>query len=95
MYDDTMLLAMNKTVKTGYLIRTVLSTTATAGIAFLAYKFDNLYLAAASGAIATIAIQQGSQAVDACRKYANTLEEAVSHGWNSREELKKIDYRYL
>ena len=92
MYDDTMQLAIDKTVKTGTVVRTVLSSAVTAGLAFLAYKFDNLYLAAAGGAMATIAIQQGNQAIDACKKYAHTLDEAVSHGWNSKEELKKINH---
>src|SRR3989344_3733989 len=90
MYDDTMQLAIDKTVKTAYIVRTVLSTAATALTAWLAYKFDNLYVAAASGAMATIAVQQGKHAVEACKKYAHTLEEALSHGWNSKDNLKKI-----
>lgn len=95
MFDDTMLLAIDNTIKTSSIVRTVISTAVTAGIAFLAYKFDNLYIAATGGAMSTIAIQQGKQAVEACKKYAHTLDEVVSHGWNSREGLKEIDHRYL
>ena len=95
MFDDTMKLALDKTVKTGYLARTVVSSIATAVLAGLAYKFDNIYLAATSGAIATIAVQQGIHAVDACKKYAKTLDEAISHKWGSEEQIRQINYRYL
>ncbi|MEE9525858.1 MAG: hypothetical protein V3V78_04605 [Candidatus Woesearchaeota archaeon] len=94
-YDDTMQLAITKSAKTGYVVRTVISASVAAALAWLACKYDNLYLAAGSGATAAITVQQGRRAVKACKKYAQTLSEVVSHGWNSKEELKKIDDRYL
>jgi hypothetical protein len=95
MYDDTMQLAINKTLKTRSIVRTIVSGAGAVAMGYLAYKSNSLYCAFASGAITTIALIEGKDAVIAFKKYANTLEEAVSHGWNSREELKKINWRYL
>jgi len=95
MFDDTMKLGISKTLKQGYTARTILATGISATLGFLAYKFDNLPLAAASGSIGTVAVQQGVEMVKAWKEYAHTLEEAVSHDWNSKEDLKKIDSRYI
>jgi len=95
MYDDTMQLAIAKTARTGYVARTVLSTVATVVAAWAAYRFDSLPTAALGGAMAVVSIQQGRNALAACRQYASSLDEAVSHGWGSREQLKRIDSIYL
>lgn len=43
MYNDTMQLALTKTIKTRSIISTALWTAAAFVSAYLAYKFDNLY----------------------------------------------------
>jgi len=95
MFDDTMALALRKTAKTSYILRTAVLTIATAIVAGLAYHFDNIYAGGAAGALGTLALQQGKETLEASGYYAEALEEAISHGWATESELRKIDRRYL
>ncbi|MEI7718414.1 MAG: hypothetical protein WCI72_00985 [archaeon] len=94
-YDDTMNLALTKTSKTATFVKTAIYTAFAGTATYFACKFHNPYIGIAAGALSTIAVQQGKQAVDACKRYSHTLEEAVSHGWETKENLKRINWRYL
>ena len=94
-YDDTMNLALTKTSKTATFVYAAIYTALTGTATYFACKFHNPYLGMVAGAISTMAVQKGTQAIDACKRYSHTLEEAVSHGWETEENLRRINWRYL
>ncbi len=95
MYDDTMNLALSKTIKTTSFVRTSILSLSTLVAGFGAYQLDSKTLSAVAGALGVFAIQQGISALKERKQYNEYLDEAVSHGYSTREELKKIDYRWL
>ena len=95
MYDDTMNLALSKTIKIAYFIRTAVLSLSTLVACFGAYQWDSKTISVAAGGLGVLAIQQGISAYKSRKQYKKGLEEAISHGWNSPEQLKQIDHGYL
>ncbi len=99
MFGDTMRLAISRTVRDTYLVRTGVFSVLAAGAVCGAYNFDNKALSIASSVIGVISalatLYNGVRSVPASKEYAQTLDEVVSHGWAPREQLKTIDSRYL
>lgn len=99
MFGDTMQLAIARTVRDVYLMRTGVFSVLAAGAVWGAYGFDNKALSIASGVVGAISalttLYNGVRSVPASKEYAQTLDEVVSHGWAPREQLKTIDSRYL
>lgn len=95
MFDDTMKLGITKTIKHRHLFNSTFLGLLTIGIGYLANDYDSLYLAAGAGSIATFAGIQIKEFIKTSKEYTKTLNEAVEHGWASKEELKKIDSRYI